>query len=70
MNTRGITPRSAISTIAITTPPATDSSIIRLAEVLAASPSPAPRLRPTITWPAIAIASSTSASRLNICMPI
>ena len=44
-------------------PAASDSSIIRRAAAKASSASPAPSARPTMTWPAIAIASSTSARK-------
>ena len=44
-------------------PAASDSSSIRRAAAKASSASPAPSARPTITWPAMAMASSTSARK-------
>ncbi len=52
------------------TPPSTDSSIMRRAAARASWASPAPSRRPTITCPAMAIASSTSARKPKICIPI
>ena len=46
-------------------PAATAQPIIRVAAARAPLASPAPSMRPTITWPAIAIASSTSARKTN-----
>ncbi len=62
---RGTTSIRASMTSPKTAPAATPHSIIRRAAACAASASPAPSVRPTITWPAIAIASSTSARNTN-----
>ena len=48
-----------------TTPAKTESQIIRTLASHARSVSPAPRPRPTITWPAIAIASRTKARKIQ-----
>ena len=43
----------------------TDHPIMRTAASYAPSASPAPSIRPTITWPAIARASRTSARKMK-----
>ncbi len=47
----------------MTSPAASESSIMRRAAAKASSASPAPSARPTMTWPAMAIASSTRARK-------
>ena len=46
-------------------PSATDQPIIRTAAAWAPASSPAPSIRPTITCPAIATASSTRARKMK-----
>ena len=65
VNARGITSSSASRATANAQPSSTDQPIIRTAAARAPSGSPAPSMRPTITWPAIAIASSTSARKMK-----
>ena len=63
VNARGITSARARKTPPMTSPATSDSSIMRRAAAKASSASPAPSARPTMTCPAIAIASSTRARK-------
>ena len=60
---RGIRSPKASSSTPNAAPAATDQPIIRTAAARAPEASPPPSIRPTMTWPAMASASSTSARK-------
>ena len=58
---------AGVALIPLAAPTTTDHPIIRTADACAPSGSPAPSIRPTITWPAIATESRTSARKKKSC---